>query len=113
MRYKMSKQNLYLFMQQQMAQLYRRAFGLAWETICEAQAALGHERPDLRDRITSAIPQKPGPGSWDSLHSGLMARERLEFGLHSMHIREVGWREYELSKHCHSTCIYRWPSCSS
>jgi hypothetical protein len=102
LRDKMSKQDLYLFMQQETAQLHRRTFNLAWETVKEAEAALKYERPDLSERITTALPASLGPAGWDSLHSGLMAGERLEFALHSldrMYMREAGCREYELSKH--------------
>lgn len=102
MRDKMTKQDLYLFMQQQTAQLHRRTFDLAWETVREAQAALTHERPELRNKIIAAIPQELGPAGWDGLHSGLLAGERLEFALHAldrMYMREAACREYELSKH--------------
>lgn len=99
---KISKQDLYLFMQQETAQLYRRTFDLAWQTAKEAEAALKHERRDLSSLVTASLPKELGPAGWDNLHSGLMAGERLDFALRSlehMHLRETGCREYELSKH--------------
>ncbi|KAF2272052.1 uncharacterized protein EI97DRAFT_237584 [Westerdykella ornata] len=98
---KMSKQDLYLFLQQETATLYRRTFDLAWQTVKEAEAALRHERRDLGDLAASALPPELGPAGWDNLHSGLMAGEKLEYALRTldrMYLRESGPRDYELTK---------------
>ena len=101
LRNKMSKHDLYLFMQQETAQLYRRIFDLAWQTVKEAEAALRHERRDLGELAASVLPPELGPAGWDSLHSGLLAGEKLECALRTldrMYMREAGSREYELNK---------------
>ena len=102
---KTSKQDLYLLMQQETAQLYRRTFDLAWQTVKEAEAALRHERRDLGAAALAVLPpelEPLGPTGWESLHAGLMAGEKLEYALRAldrMYLRETGCREYELQKH--------------
>ncbi|KAH8728864.1 hypothetical protein GQ44DRAFT_818552 [Phaeosphaeriaceae sp. PMI808] len=101
LRDKMSKHDLYLFMQQETAQLYRRVFDLAWQTVKEAEAALRHERRDLGELAARALPPELGPAGWDSLHSGLLAGEKLECALRTLdrlYMCEAGSREYELNK---------------
>ena len=93
MRDKISKQDLYLFLQQETASLYRRGYDLACQSAREAQQAFQHERRDL----TIELPIEP----WENLRAGLMAPERLELALHEMdrQYTRSNLREYELSEH--------------
>jgi hypothetical protein len=70
LRDKISKQDLYLFLQQETAQLYRRTFDLAWQTVKEAEGALRHERRDLEQLVATSLPPELGPAGWDNLHTG-------------------------------------------
>ena len=99
---KLTKQDLYLFLQQETAGMYRRLYELAWQTTSEARAALRYERRDLSLLAARSLPPSLGPGAWDRLHEGLLAGERLEValrGLERAYLRESGCREYELTKH--------------
>jgi hypothetical protein len=93
MRDKISKQDLYLFLQQETVALYRRGYDLACLKAREAQQAFQKERRDL----SVSLPVQP----WDNLHEGLMAGEKLEFALHMMERQymQTNCREYELAKH--------------
>ncbi|KAH8598521.1 hypothetical protein B0O99DRAFT_669787 [Bisporella sp. PMI_857] len=93
LRDKISKQDLYLFLQQETVGLYRRGFDIAQETAREAQQAFQYERRDLDVELPIQ--------SWDNLHAGLMAGEKLEMSLRLMEQQymRTNCREYELSKH--------------
>ncbi|OAQ74289.1 insecticidal toxin complex protein [Pochonia chlamydosporia 170] len=98
---KFSKHDLYLFLQQETASLYRRTFGLAWQTVQEARESLKRERRDLVPQVNAALPAEIGPSGWNTLREGLMAGEKLDTGLRTlerMYMRETGCREYELGK---------------
>lgn len=98
---KFSKHDLYLFLQQETASLYRRTFDLAWQTVQEAKESLKRERRDLVRQVNASLPADIGPAGWDSLREGLMAGEKLDTGLRTlerMYLRETGCREYELGK---------------
>jgi hypothetical protein len=93
MRDKTAGLDLYLFLQQETAILYRQAYDLALRTSLEAQHMFYYERRDvLRDFIPLS--------SWSNLHEGLMAGERLEMALHTMERAyiEANCREHELTK---------------
>ncbi|OAA51504.1 insecticidal toxin complex protein [Metarhizium rileyi] len=98
---KFSKHDLYLFLQQETAGLYRRTFDLAWQTVQEAKESLKRERRDLVHQINMSLPAELGPSGWNSLREGLLEGERLDAGLRTlerMYLRETGCREYELGK---------------
>jgi hypothetical protein len=90
---KLTKQDLYIYLQKETASLYRRAYDLALQTAADAQIAFQYERRDLPVQLPVA--------SWDNLHEGLLAGERLELTLQSMHRQymKTNCREYELTKH--------------
>lgn len=94
LRDKFTNQDLYLFLQQETAALYRQTYELARDTARRAQLALNYE---LGDPTASYLPE---PG-WDNLHEGLLAGEHLEFALHRMEraYLDNNCREYELTKH--------------
>jgi hypothetical protein len=93
LRDKFTKQGLYLFLQQETASLYRQSYNMALKVVREAQSAFWYERGDTRRDFLEGI-------SWNSLHEGLMAGERLELALQSMDqsYMELNCREYELTK---------------
>ncbi|KAH6999272.1 insecticidal toxin complex protein [Ilyonectria destructans] len=93
---KTSRYELYLYLQQENSALYRQCYELALETAREAQQAL---RFELGDTGLSYVPASLG--SWDSLHEGLLAGEKLELALSSMERAHMNkhCREYELTKH--------------
>ncbi len=93
---KASRYELYLYLQQENAALYRQFYDLAMQTAVGAQQSLRYE---LGDPGLSYIPS--AAGSWNSLHEGLLAAEKLEFSLSSMERARLNkdCREYELTKH--------------
>lgn len=93
LRNRFTKQELYLFLQQETATLYRQAYNLATKTAREAQQAFWYERGDSRRNFLQEV-------MWNSLHEGLMAGERLDMALHTMDhaYMELNCREYELTK---------------
>ncbi|KAH6845653.1 insecticidal toxin complex protein [Chaetomium sp. MPI-CAGE-AT-0009] len=93
---KVSRYELYLYLQQENAALYRQLFDLALGTAREAQQAL---RFELGDTAISCLPASLA--SWDSLHEGLLAGEQLELALCAMERAHMSkhCREYELTKH--------------
>ena len=93
MRDKFTKQELYLFLQQETAGLYRQAYDIAFQTATKVQQAFILERgvdPNL-------LPER----GWNSFREGLMAGERLELALRTMERKymDLNFREYELTKH--------------
>ncbi|KAB5542517.1 insecticidal toxin complex protein [Coniochaeta sp. 2T2.1] len=93
---KTSRYELYLYLQQENAALYRQCYEMALRTAQETEQALRYELGDIG---LSFIP--PAIGSWDSLHEGLLAGEKLEFALSEMERAHMSkhCREYELTKH--------------
>ena len=77
LRDKFTKQDLYLFLQQETASLYRQAYDIAMKTAREAQEAFWYERADTQRELLKAV-------SWNSLQEGIMAGDQLELALHSM-----------------------------
>ena len=93
---KTSRYGLYLYLQQENSALYRQCYELALETAREAEQAL---RFELGDVGLSYIPASLR--SWNSLHEGLVAGEKLDVVLASMERAHMNkhCREYELAKH--------------
>jgi hypothetical protein len=94
LRDKFTATDLYLWMLQETAALHCRMYELALHSAHEAQRAFNLERGHTRRRF---IPEE----TWDSLHDGLLAGERLEFALRHMEkaYLDENRREYELTKH--------------
>ncbi|OAR03095.1 hypothetical protein LLEC1_03148 [Akanthomyces lecanii] len=96
LRDKFSKYELYLYLQQENSALYSKTFSAAVEVAREAQLAAGYE---LGDPSLDIIPA--AATVWDSLHSGLLAGEKLEVAVQSLDraYMSKNCREYELAKH--------------
>jgi hypothetical protein len=93
MRDKLSKHELYLFLQQETAALYYQAYNIAVQITQDAENAFKFERGESRQFMANL--------KWDNLHEGLMAGEGLEMALRSMDraYMELNCREYEISRH--------------
>jgi hypothetical protein len=93
MRDKLSKQDLYTYLQQETAALYRETYELAVTSSKEALRAFRNERPDLAPKLHIE--------AWNDLHEGLMSGERLEYSLRAMERTYLSahCREYELAKY--------------
>jgi hypothetical protein len=94
LRDKFTATDLYLWLQKETAALYSSMYELAHRSALEAQRAYNFERGHTTRRF---IPE----ATWDNLHEGLMAGERLEFALRHMEkaYLDENVREYELTKH--------------
>jgi hypothetical protein len=94
MRDKLTKHELYLFLQQETAVLYRQAYNLAVQIARDAQEAFKFERGDIERNFLTNL-------DWNNLHEGLMAGDILEMSLRSMEraYMDTNCREYELTKH--------------
>ncbi len=94
LRDKFTNEDLYLFLQQETAALHWQAYSLALQAARQAQLAFNYERGYTRRNFL------PDP-SWDSLHEGLVAGERLQLALRQMEKAycDENCREYELTKH--------------
>lgn len=94
LRDKFTGHDLYLWLQQETAALYRRIHDLALHSLWQAERAFNLERGHTLQRF---VPEDP----WDSLHEGLLAADRLMLALQRM---EKTWqdrnvREYEITRH--------------
>ncbi|HEV2376506.1 MAG TPA: neuraminidase-like domain-containing protein, partial [Streptosporangiaceae bacterium] len=94
LRDKFTNGDLYLYLQQHTAGLYRQTYDLALHAGRRAQRAYNRERGHTARRFL------PDPG-WDNLHEGLLAGERLQLALRQMETSytDLNCREYELTKH--------------
>jgi hypothetical protein len=94
LRDKFTATDLYLFLQKETSALYRKMYEMAHRAADEAQRAFNFERGHTTRRF---IPEE----TWENLHEGLMAGERLDFALRYMEKEylDENIREYELSKH--------------
>lgn len=93
LRDKFTKQELYLFLQEETSGLYKQSYNLAMKAARDAQQAFWYERGDTaQDFLREA--------HWESLQEGLMAGERLELALLAMDQKymDLNCREYELTK---------------
>ena len=94
LRDKFTNHELYLFLQKETAALHYRMDELAEHAALQAQRAFNFERGYTKRTF---IPCK----SWDSLHEGLLAGDRLQLALRTMEkaYLDANLREYELNKH--------------
>jgi hypothetical protein len=90
---KFTKQELYLFLQQETATLYRQAYDLAVQTARKLQDAFCFENGVTADLLPES--------SWNNFREGLMVGQKLEFALSAMDrkYQDNDVREYELTKH--------------
>ena len=90
-----TKQDLYIFLQQEMSILYRRSYELAMAAARDAEALLYYEIQ------CESVRKDYLPPMWNNLREGLTTGERLQLALSSMErsYREFNRREYELSKY--------------
>ena len=89
---KFTSHELYLFLQQETASLFRRTYDLALEAARQTQRMFQYERQEARNFLSEA--------GWNSLREGLMSGERLELALQQMEQAYLteNVREYELNK---------------
>jgi hypothetical protein len=94
LRDKFTATELYLHLRKQTSSLHTMMYRLARCTALEAQRAFNFERGHTTRRFVPT-------DTWDGLHEGLMAGERLETALHHMQKSyfDANTREYELTKH--------------
>ena len=94
LRDKFTATELYLWLQKETAALHCQDVRAGAPAAREAQRAFNFERGHTDRRF---IPEE----SWDNLHDGLMAGERLDFALRHMEkaYLDENRREYELTKH--------------
>lgn len=91
---KYTSEELYDWMSSELSALYFRSYQIAYDVAKRAERAYRFER-GLSDSNFVQF------GYWDSLKKGLLAGERLEFGLRQMECAYVQQhqREYEITKH--------------
>lgn len=94
LRDKFTSDQLYLWLQKETASLHHRMYDLALHAARQAERAFNFERGHTTRRF---IPDS----TWDTLHEGLLAGERLEFALRHMEKAycDENVREHELTKH--------------
>ncbi|MGA2167154.1 MAG: neuraminidase-like domain-containing protein [Terracidiphilus sp.] len=94
LRDKFTATDLYLWLQKETAALHSRMYELAYHAAHEAERAYNFERGHTTRQFIAAE-------TWDNLHQGLMAGERLGFALSHMERAYLNEnvREYELTKH--------------
>jgi hypothetical protein len=94
LRDKFTNHQLYLFLQQETAGLHNQMYELALHAARQAERAFNYERGHTADRFITAT-------TWDNLHEGLQAGERLQLALRRMEhaYLDANIREYELTKH--------------
>jgi len=94
LRDKFTATDLYLWLQKETTALHAGMYELAHHAAREAQRAFHFERGHTTRRF---IPEE----TWDDLHQGLMAGERLEFALRHMEkaYLDENRREHELTRH--------------
>ncbi|MEO6921017.1 MAG: neuraminidase-like domain-containing protein [Collimonas sp.] len=94
LRDKFTSHELYLYLQKETAALHWQMFELARYLAVEAQRAFNFELGYTKRQFVVNE-------SWDNLHEGLQAGERLQLALQQMETEYVGCnrREYELTKH--------------
>jgi hypothetical protein len=94
LRDKFTATELYLWLQRETAALHRQMYELARQAAEEAERSFHFE---LRHPHQRFLPEE----TWDSLHAGLLAGERLDLALHRMEKAYLNEnrRELELTKH--------------
>jgi hypothetical protein len=93
LRDKFTSDRLFLWLQKETAGLYRQMYELALQGARQAERAFNFERGHTTRRF---IPES----TWDTLHEGLLAGERLELALRRMEkaYLDENIREHELTK---------------
>jgi hypothetical protein len=94
LRDKFTANDLCLWLQQHTSALYAEMYKLASHAAWQAERAFNFERGYTTRHF---VPEE----TWDSLHNGLLAGERLDLALHRMEkaYYDENAREYELTKH--------------
>jgi hypothetical protein len=94
LRDKFTSHELYLYLQKETAALHYRMYELALDAARQAERAFNFERGFTNRTF---IPCE----TWDTLHEGLLAGERLQLALRTMEkaYLDANVREYELNKH--------------
>lgn len=94
LRDKFTGHDLYLWLQQETAALYRHIYDLALHSLWHAERAFNLERGHTLQHF---IPEDP----WDHLHEGLLAADRLMLALQRMEKtwQDRNFREYEITRH--------------
>jgi uncharacterized membrane protein YgcG len=94
LRDKFTATDLYLWLQQETAGLYRQMYELARRAAREAQRSFRLELPHAHHWF-------PPEEDWDSLHAGLLAGERLDLAVRRMEkaYLDENRRELEITKH--------------
>ncbi len=94
LRDKFTNHELYLYLQKETAALHYRMYELALHAARQAERAFNFERGYTKRTF---IPCE----SWDTLHEGLLAGDRLQLALRTMEkaYLDANVREYELNKH--------------
>jgi hypothetical protein len=94
LRDKFTNHELYLYLQKETAALHYRMYELALHAARQAERAFNFERGYTNRTF---IPCE----SWDTLHEGLLAGDRLQLALRTMEkaYLDANVREYELNKH--------------
>jgi hypothetical protein len=94
LRDKFTSHALYLFLRQETAALHYHLYELALCWATQAQRAFNVERGHTTRKF---LPER----TWDNLHEGLLAGERLQASLRQMEksYMDQNLREYELTKH--------------
>jgi hypothetical protein len=94
LRDKFTATELFLYLQKETAALHYRMYELAGRAVREAERSFNFELGHTHRRF---MPEE----TWDSLHAGLMAGERLEAAVQHMHktYLDENRRELELTKH--------------
>jgi hypothetical protein len=94
LRDKFSRDELYRYLHQETAALYRQMYELALHAAQQAQRAFNRERGHTARQFL------PEPG-WENLHGALLAGERLQLAVRQLETAylDLNCREYELTKH--------------
>ncbi len=94
LRDKFTSHAVYLCLQKELADLFCQAYELAYYTARQAQRAFNFERGHTTRRF---LPES----TWDNLHEGLLAGEKLDLALERMETeyQDRNVREEELTKH--------------
>lgn len=103
LRDKFTGQELYVWMQQELAGLYFQMYELAFHSALQAQQAFNYERGHTNRTFVSYE-------TWDNLHEGLLAGEPLKLALRHMEkaYRDENCREYELTEHFSLRMYFPW-----
>ena len=99
MRAKYTNKELYNWMKTQLASVYFQTYQLAFDLAKKAELCFDKELPQAKSKKPAAGFIKFG--YWDSLRSGLLSGEQLQYDLRKMDASYAEWneRQLELTKH--------------